>query len=343
MTTPNLPAQTKSSRPLWQLIAGGVAFAVALVVAGFFAGPRNTFGPDTPTPRPLPPTQIGALEDWVKASEAVFPDIRPGTAKGIVWATSAKTRTPWSVVYLHGYSASRIETAPLADTVAKQLGANAFHTRFTGHGRTGDAMAEAKTQDWMADTIEAVRIGEILGERVLVISVSTGATLATWFATTAEGSKVAAHAMLSPNFGPKDTRADIMNGPWGKNIAHAMIGETRGWTPMDKEEANAWTTSYPTRSLFPMMALVKHVRESDLSSFKAPVVMFYSEKDAVVEPMQAKAALERFGSTIKSMEAVGYSTDQSQHMLASGLKSPTSVAPLAEAITKWVKALPNQS
>ena len=52
------------------------------------------------------------------ASEAAFTDLRPGTNKGIVWQGADRQRRPWAVVYLHGFSASRLETAPLAEVVA---------------------------------------------------------------------------------------------------------------------------------------------------------------------------------------------------------------------------------
>lgn len=336
------PANSGNPQPrkLLSRIAIGLGVGLAVLAVVFFAGPRNSFGPDQPTSRPLPADSLAALDAWVKNSEAAYTDIKPGTGKEIVWNTPEKTRTPWAVVYLHGFSASRLETAPVTDKVAKALGANAFHTRLSGHGRTGAAMAEANVQDWMADAIEAVRIGQTLGERVLMISCSTGATLATWLATSPEGAKVAAHVFLSPNFGPKDKRADLVNGPWGQQLTQAILGDTRGWTPTDDAEANAWTTSYPTRAVYPMMAMVKHVRESDLSGFQKPLLVMYSPNDQVVDPVETEKAFTRVGSPLKTLEAVTYSTDKNQHVLAGQLKAPESVETVVASIVKWTQALP---
>jgi alpha-beta hydrolase superfamily lysophospholipase len=309
-------------------------------VAIFLAGPRSEFGPNEPTLRAMPPENIGAVEDWLNTNEAAYPDIKPGTAKGIVWHSPDKQRTPWSVVYLHGFSASRLETAPVTDLVAQALGANAFHTRLTGHGRTGAAMGEASVQDWLADAIEAVRIGQILGERVLVISCSTGSTLAAWLAMTPQGSQVAAHAFISPNFGPKDKRSEIINGHWGKSIALALEGANRGGPSEDARVANAWTSRYPTRALFPMMALVKHVRESDLSKFTTPVLVLYSENDQTVDPSETRAAFTRIGAPLKSIEVVTYSKSEGQHVLAGDIKDPQATGPMVASIVKWVKSLP---
>jgi alpha-beta hydrolase superfamily lysophospholipase len=321
---------------LWALVA-----LCVLVAAAWWLGPRNALGPAMPSLRPLLPTDITALAGWIKNSEATFTDLKPGNAKGIVWAAAPDQRTPWAVVYVHGFSASRMETAPLADTVAQQIGANLFYTRLSGHGRAdGNAMGEASAQDWMADTLEAVRIGQTLGERVLLISCSTGATLATWLGTSAEANRVAAHVFLSPNFGPKDKRSEIVNAPWGQKVALWVEGPTRSSTPGNEQEALAWTWSYPTKAIFPMMALVKSVRESDLAQFQTPVLVLYSERDETVEPAQTQAAFARLGSARKSMEPVGYSKSAGQHVLAGAIKDPSAVAPMADSIVQWLKTLP---
>ena len=317
--------------------------AVVLVMAGglFFAGPRNAFGPDVPTERARPPAAITQLDDWIALGEAKFADIRPGNSKSIVWHAGAHVRTPWSVVYLHGFSASRLETTPLAEQVAQALGANLFYSRLTGHGRASPgAMGEASVQDWLADTVEALRIGQTLGERVLVIGCSTGATLATWLALSPEGANVAAHAFVSPNFGPRDKRAEIINGPWGQKIALALQGPTRGWTPADAREANAWTTQYPTRALLPMMALVRHVRDSDMAGFRAPVLMLYSEPDETVDPQQTRAVFDRITSAHKKLVRVDYSESLGQHVLAGEIRAPNATSPMADTIVQWVRALP---
>ncbi|MCX7270116.1 MAG: hypothetical protein NT095_06420, partial [Burkholderiales bacterium] len=72
---------------------------IALLVVVFLLGPVNDFGPDTPTQRAPAPTALNELDDWLANSEASMQDLRPGTAKGIVWASNEKKRTPWSVVY----------------------------------------------------------------------------------------------------------------------------------------------------------------------------------------------------------------------------------------------------
>lgn len=120
----NTTSGSSASRSWPMLAAKSFLGVVVLAVAGFFAGPANDFGSDTPAERPLPTSQLNELDAWIANSESKFSDLKPGTAKGIVWANPEHQKTSWSVVYVHGFSASKMETAPVADLVAKQLGAN---------------------------------------------------------------------------------------------------------------------------------------------------------------------------------------------------------------------------
>jgi len=315
---------------------------ILLAVAAFFAGPVNEFGSSSPTVRAEIPANLQEIDDWLVQSEAKFEHLKPGTAKGIVWAHTPHQKTPWSVVYLHGFSASRLETSPVADLVAKQLGANLFYTRLSGHGLPGAALGEVSVQDWLADTVEAVRIGKSLGEKVLVISCSTGSTLSTWLATSAYAQDVSAHVFISPNFGLKDKRSELINGHWGKQLAIAITGPQLNFAEINEREATAWTKSYPTTALFPMMSLVKKVRESDVSAFTAPLLVLYSADDQTVDPQETKIIFQRIGSENKRLELVAYSKSDGQHVLAGDIRDPKAVEPMVESIVNWMQSLPQR-
>ncbi len=320
----------------WRRAAVWVLAGLLAVVLAVALGPRNAYGPDEPAPRPALPVDPKQLDAWLVQSESAYPDIRPGTAKGVVWHGETGQRTPWAVVYLHGFSASRLEVAPLPERVAQRLGANVFYTRLSGNGRTGQAMGEARVQDWLADTVEAVRIGRLLGDRVLVLATSTGGTLGTWLATRPEGADVSAYVFISPNFGPKNRLSELINGPWGQQLAFWLEGEMRGEVSGKPDEARGWTERYATRALFPMMALVQHVRDSDLSAFRTPVLVFYAPGDRTVEPEQTRQVFARLGSPRKTLEAVNYSEAEGQHVLAGDIRAPRATGPMTERILGWL-------
>ena len=320
-----------------------LAALIALAVVVFLLGPVNELGPDTPTARPLAPVVLSELDDWLAKNESQYKQLRPGTQKEIIWASENKTKTPWSVVYIHGFSATRLETSPLAERVATSIGANLYYTRLTGHGLPGEALGKASAQDWMADTLEAVQIGKTLGDKVLVISCSTGSTLSTWLATTDSAKSVDAFVFISPNFGLKNKLSELINGHWGQQIALAVSGETIKYEQTDPREQIAWTSEYPTQALFPMMALVKKVRDSDLSKFKQPVLVLFSAADQTVDPDMIKQIFASMGSSQKTLEAITYSNSKGQHVLAGDIRDAASVEPMSKFITDWVGGLKLES
>lgn len=315
------------------------AFVFFCVIALYAFGPANPFGSEMPTMRPQPPAVVTDLEPWLKASESQFQNLRAGVEKTILWANATPQKTKYAVVYIHGFSATRLETAPLAEVVAQALSANLFYTRLTGHGLDGEALGNATAQDWLADTVEAIKIGKVLGEKVIVISCSTGSTLSTWFGTTADASLVDAMVFVSPNFGLKNKFSELINWPWGQSIAKIIAGDKIEYQSADPREAIAWTQSYPTRALFPMMALVKKVKNSDLARFQTPVLVLYSAQDQTVEPLSIKEAYARLGSTKKAIETVDYSQSVGQHVLAGNIRDPQAIGPMSQSIVKWIKAI----
>ncbi|MDO8947883.1 MAG: hypothetical protein Q7U88_12110 [Desulfocapsaceae bacterium] len=111
-------------------------------------------------PLALPPD----LDTYLARRESTHEDIMPGTEKKIVSVHTLGKQTPLSIVYVHGFSASRQDTAPLAAEIAAQLHANLYSTRLRGHVRGGEAMLDGSVNGWVNDIHEAVEINrEALG------------------------------------------------------------------------------------------------------------------------------------------------------------------------------------
>ncbi|MBB4843472.1 esterase/lipase [Paucibacter oligotrophus] len=290
------------------------------------------------------PKRLEQLDDYFAAQEARLGDVRPGAEKLIVWGDESspdghKRRAPWAVVYLHGFTATRQELDPVPQLVAQGLGAHLFYTRLSGHGRPGEAMERMKLSQWKADALEALAVGRMLGERVLVIGMSTGATLAAWAAQKKAGRGVAAWIMVSPNFSPKDPFAALLNWPIGRWLARKVHGPLMGAPAQDELRARVWTSPHPTTALFPMMALVAQVRASRLESVSAPLQILYSPRDTVIDVKAVRAAYARFGSHPKQLVEVNYSESPGQHVLAGAIEAPQASAPLAAEMLAFVQGL----
>lgn len=284
-------------------------------------------------------SSLDFLEDRLAASEALIPNIRPGLAKEIIWADPARKRkTALSLVYIHGFSASKGEVRPLPDIVARELGANLFYTRLNGHGVDSSAMGEATIADWQRDVAEALDIGTRLGERVLIMATSTGATLcAEAFANRVAGTeRVAAAVFLAPNFGIRARSAALLTAPFARQIAHLLIGKNRSFQPINALHAAYWTNSYPVEALLPVARLVKRVRSLPLERIEIPALFVASEQDQVISPKAAIQAQQRWGgpSALFNPGPVG---DPYGHLPAGDALSPATTNALAEEIIKWIR------
>lgn len=281
---------------------------------------------------------LGAdLDAHLAASEAQFSDIIPGAAKRIVWAGAKGQKTPLAVVYLHGFSATAEEIRPVPDEVAKALGANLYFTRLTGHGRTGAAMAEATAGDWLEDTAEAIAIGRRLGDRVVLVGTSTGATLAALAATDpalAEG--VAGIVMVSPNFKVASAAAVILEMPFARQWGPMVAGRTRSFEPVNKDHAAYWTTSYPTVALFPMAALLREARAEDYGQATMPLLVIYSNDDKVIDPAAIPPVTDAWGGAVQlEARTMAAGDDPYAHVIAGDVLSPGQTEAVVALITGW--------
>lgn len=307
---------------------------VAVLSAAFLVGPRVRVD----TTVTFDPQAIGAdVEAYLGASEAKVPGIRDGLQKEIVWADEAtKARTPLAIVYIHGFSASKGELRPLPDAVARELGANLFYARLTGHGQDSAAMAAASVNAWINDFAEAVAIGERLGDRVVVIATSTGGALATWAAVDERfHDRIAGLVLISPNYGVQAAGSWLLTLPWGKQIAELVIGDERSFETRSELHKTFWTSRYPTVALLPMAALTVLGNSTVVERAKTPVQFVFSLNDQVVRPDLTRTIAERWGGATEIV-IVEKSGDPFNHVIAGDALSPGTTAQLARAITAWI-------
>ncbi len=312
---------------------GAVSLLAALLVA---VGPKAVATAD------LTPVELnGDVEEYIARKEHRVPGIKAGTEKHIVWAGGDRSRTAVSLVYVHGLSATRQEVAPLCDSVATRLGMNLFYTRLAGHGLPGEAMGEPRAQDWLNDVREAVAIGAELGNRVVLVGTSTGATLAVWFmfaAPNTETARVGALILLSPNFHPADQTATVLLWPWGKQIATIVSGAYREWEPHNRLQGEYWTTRYPIEALVTMMTVVNAVERSDPGELSLPVLIATSGRDQVVDEGATRKWFGMLGSPDKNILRIPDVEDPAGHILAGEIMSPGTTARMAEELESFLRA-----
>lgn len=313
-----------------------VVLVTALAIL-FFTGPRA----DTDTTITFDPAQIEADADgWLAANEAKIPALRPELAKEIVWAyPQSRAKTPLSIVYVHGFSASKGEIRPVPDQVAAAFGANLFYTRLAGHGQDGEAMGRATLNQWVNDVAEALAIGRLIGEKVIVIATSTGAPLTTWAMTQpALAENVAGVVFVSPNYGIQANGSWLLTMPWGQRIAELIMGKERVLPPANELHARYWTTTYPIAALMPMAAAAQLGRETPVETIRVPALFIFSDADQVVRPDLTRAIAARWGAPHEMMIVEG-SEDDSNHVIAGDAFGSSMTTLAAGRIEEWIRPM----
>ncbi len=292
-------------------------FALGL---GFALGPREP----ADTSVTFDPSVIGKDPDaYLSRTEAEVAGIRDGLQKEIVWAfPNSRAKTKLAIVYIHGFSASKGEIRPVPDKVATALGANLYFTRLTGHGQNGAAMAVASVNAWANDYAQALAIGKLIGEKVVIIATSTGAGLSTWAAADPVLSKdIAAMIFVSPNYGVQASGSFLLTMPWGRQLAEIIVGPEREFKPENELHAKFWTYKYPTAAVLPMAALTKLARDTKVENIKVPTLFIFAETDKVVRPDLTKERIGRWGAKTETL-IVEDPDDPYQHVVAGDALSP---------------------
>jgi esterase/lipase len=310
-----------------------VAVLALLVLVGWWSTPP---GLDRAGDSPVLPVDLDA---WLRDRESAIDErygIVPGTEKLITWHDQPGVQTEYALVYLHGFSATRAEIAPVPKRVAAALNANLFESRLAGHGREAERLESVAAEAWLEDGLEALAIGAAIGRKVILLGTSTGATLALALADHELFESVDSLILLSPNLGFDDPAADWLTRPYGPLIARATIGEYREFQPANDDQERYWTTRYPTAALVEMLRLLELAR-ANLDQVSVPrALLIYSSRDIVVSPQKYLDAFERLPAASKERHEIIETSDSAYHVLTGDILSPISVTPTVERIVQFV-------
>jgi len=312
---------------------GGLSLLIVALLYGL--------GPVVSLDETIQPVNIPEdINGYLNNHEKQYSDVVPNTEKTIIWAHPIKQdKTDFAIVYIHGFSASRQEVAPLCDLIGKHLDANIFYTRLTGHGRNGASMKSITVNSMLNDAFEALRIGQAIGNKVVLVGSSTGGSLATWLASLNLKPKVFAMILLSPNFGPKRPESELLLYPWGNIMLKIVEGDTYRFKPRNPAQQRYWTTQYPSQALLAMMGIVEVARLSTLRKITVPVFVMYDDQDAVVDVAKTKKYVARFTSPNNQVVAFSGTGDPQHHILAGDILSPHTTSQLAKQIVNFINSL----
>jgi len=206
-------------------------YIIGVLIIVYLFGPHPgapKYAPELPTGLPA----IAELDKFVAANEAQH-KLRPNNEARIIWANdSVKQKTEYAIVYLHGFSASQEEGDPVHRNIAKQFGCNLYLSRLAEHGiDTTDQLINLTVDNYWESVKQALAIGRQLGNKVILMGTSTGATQAIQLAATYPD-YISALILYSPNIAIKDDNAWLLNNHWGLQIARLVQG-SKLYSPKD--------------------------------------------------------------------------------------------------------------
>lgn len=301
-----------------------ITFPIILLIGLYFIGSKPKKPKFDPTPI-IVPADAPVLEQYIVDNESQH-IIKPNNEARIIWNDSTKQKTEYAVVYLHGFSASQIEGDPIHRRFAKDFGCNLYLSRLADHGiDTTETLLLFTPDRFWESAKQALAIGKQLGNKVILVSTSTGGTVALMLAAQYPDD---VHALinLSPNIAINDPAAFILNDPWGLQIARLVMGGEYRTTDATEEHAKFWNRKYRLESLTQLEELTESaMTKKTFTKIKQPSLTLYYYKNEEEQDPQVKVSAmlkmnEALGTPSEMKEAIAF-PNAGAHVIGSSLTS----------------------
>ena len=312
----------------------------------YFLGPKPS-KPDFSSLRlSIPQVALQVLEDSINQAEKALPVKHDNQAR-IVWAVPYE-KTPYSIVYLHGNGASQEEGDPLHEALADRYGCNLFLSRLEGCGLIGDdPLKELDAEKWMQSALNSIAIGKAIGEKVILVSCSTGSTLGLYLSA-AFPELVDAHIMFSPNIDLHDPRSAMLSKPWGLYLSRLTVNSKYyGWDAPATAQ-RYWYTKYRIEGLITLKSVLEAtMKEETFRKIHHPLFLAYyykdeNNQDKVVSVKRMQEMLSQVSTPVE-LKKEYVVQDAGTHLIASDLFNVnvgTLWTPLSEFCEQVIKLSP---
>ncbi|HXA02895.1 MAG TPA: hypothetical protein VNW99_12950 [Cytophagaceae bacterium] len=298
---------------------------IAALVIIYILGPSPA-KPVINTTLPGIKINLNNLEIEIKQEEEKTFNIKEDNQARIVWHDSAqKNKTPYSIVYIHGFSASQGEGIPLHRAFAERYGCNLYLCRLYEHGLSEkEPMLNLTPEKLLESAKKAVAIGKKLGDKVILMSTSSGGTLSLYIAS--GNPDVYSIITYSPNIDLYDEKSWLLTEPWGLQIARIILGGKyytfSGPTGFEKY----WTPKYRIESIISLKSFINAtMNQETFGKIKQPVFMGYyykneEEQDKVVSVKRMQEMFAQLGTPGNLKRKINF-PESGTHIIASDIWS----------------------
>jgi esterase/lipase len=304
----------------------------------YFLGPQ----PPKPVLNDLLPAvaSINELDTYVSAMESTHL-IKPNNEAKIIWADSSKTQTEYAIVYLHGFSASQMEGDPVHQNMAKQFHCNLYLARLAEHGiDTTEDLMNLTAENYWESAKMAYAIGKQIGKKVILMSTSTGGTLALQLA--ANYPEIAGLILYSPNIEVFNPAAPLLNNPWGLQIGRAVLkGKYVDVKYTDSAYPKYWNSHYRIEAVVALQNLLEAtMSETTFKKIHQPTLALYYYKDEAHQDNVVKVtAIQKMMQQIATPDDLKLSMalpNTGNHVLASPIVS-RDILSVEKATAKFIQ------
>lgn len=277
------------------------------------------------------PKKTTELESIIASHEDTFAPIKPEARARIVWHDEQqKTKTDYSLVYLHGFKSSQGEGHPVHQTIAKKFGCNLYLARLQGHGlERGQYFGDLSSSALIQSAIDACRIGQKIGRNVLVMGTSTGGSLAL-YAAASDTCPVPIKGLIlySPLIHLYGFSSLLLENRIGRTLLQIFPGKDHElkYDPFTDDEAAIWYSSYSLNGALALGQTIQQVmRRSVFSNVRCPVFTGYYYKDRahhdrVVSTSAIKRMVKQLGTPSSSITIKNF-PHAASHVICSSLLS----------------------
>ena len=254
---------------------------LVVIIAAYLLGPKPP-KPELNKNLPSLPTSVSRVESFVEdKSEGVT--VKPDNESRIIWFNdSVKERTDYSLLYLHGFSASWYEGYPANVEFANHFEMNAYFPRLASHGlETEDPLIDMTPDRLWESAKESMMLARRLGKKVIIMSTSTGGTLALKLAADFP-EYVDGLILYSPNIRINNNTAFLLSKPWGLQIARSVYDSKYRVTNEDttSQDCQYWYCKYRLEAVVYLQQLVDEtMKKETYQQVTAPVFLGYYFKD----------------------------------------------------------------
>lgn len=306
---------------LLKLIFKLLFILLSVTVLAYFVGPKPKFKPIDLKTKDVSVSELAAIDSIILDSEKKVDGIKPDNESRILWFNNEKKKTEFSLLYLPGFTASYMEGYPINADFAKRYGMNLYMPRLESHGLLDtNAFLNITPDNYFESAQQALNIAKKLGDKVIIMSCSTGSTLSIMLANT--NPEIHSFIMFSPNIDIKDPMSTLVTEQWGSELTSLVMGSDYNRINYKEEAKQYWYSTYHKNGIIALKRLIKDfMTEESFKKISQPLYMAYyykndEEQDNVVSVPRMLEFFEQISTPVQNKKKVSFD-DAEGHVICS--------------------------